>query len=120
MTPDQLAGLNTFYENGGVDGLNLNFGGLYGGGSYTGTGGTGTTDGSYTVTPVDPVGDLGVGDDTGGASDPIDVTTPYVPPNVRAASSYGLTGATQTMPVAPNPFARPESQQGLGSLAGGG
>ncbi len=120
MTPDQLAGLNTFYENGGVDGLNLNFGGLDGGGSYTGTGGTGTTDGSYTVTPVDPVGDLGVGDDTDGASDPIDVTTPYVPPNVRAASSYGLTGATQTMPVSANPFVRPESQQGLGSLAGGG
>ena len=120
MTPDMLAGLNTFYENGGVDGLNLNFGGLYGGGSYTGTVGTGTTDDSYTVTPVDPVGDLGVGDDTGAPSDPIDVTTPYVPPNVRAASSYGLTGATQTMPVAPNPFARPESQQGLGSLAGGG
>ena len=71
------------------------------------------------VTPVDPVGDLGVGDDTGDASDPIDVTTPYVPPDVRSASSFGLTGATQTMPVSANPFRRPESQQGLGSLAGG-
>ena len=93
---------------------------MYGGGSYTGTVGTGTTDGTYTVDPVDPVGDLGVGDDTGDASDPIDVTTPYVPPNVRSASSYGLTGVTPTRPVGPNPFQRPESQQGLGSLAGGG
>ena len=25
--------------------------------------------------------------------DPIDVTTPYVPPDVRSASSFGLTGA---------------------------
>ena len=119
MTPDMLAGLNTFYENGGVEGLNLNLGGLFGG-SYTGPVGTGSTGGSYTVDPVDPVGDLGVGDDTGDASDPIDVTTPYVPPNVRSASSYGLTGVTPTRPVGPNPFQRPESQQGLGSLAGGG
>ena len=122
MTPDQLAGLNTFYENGGVEGLNINIGGIPGftggpintGGGYTP--GSGTGDGNYTVTPVDPVGDL---DNTGGG-DPVDVTTPYVPPNVRSASSYGLTGSTQTMPVAPNPFARPETQQGLGSLAGGG
>jgi len=123
MTPDQLAGLNTFYENGGVDGLNFNFSGIGGSfpggfmGGFTGTGDTGTTGGSYTVDPVDPVGDL---DNTGGGGDPVDVTTPYVPPNVRSASSYGLTGATPTMPVAPNPFARPETQQGLGSLAGGG
>jgi hypothetical protein len=79
-----------------------------------GTGNTGTGgDPVYTVDPVDPVGDLGVGN-------PIDVTTPYVPPETRSASSYGLTGAVQTMPVAPNPFRRPESQQGIGSLAGGG
>ena len=64
------------------------------------------------------MGDLGVGDDAG--SDPIDVTTPYVPPETRSASSYGLTGAVQTMPVAANPFRRPEAQQGIGSLAGGG
>jgi len=124
MTPDMLAGLNTFYENGGIEGLNLNFNGM--GGNFPGgfmgdyTPGSGTGDGSYTVDPVDPVGDLGVGDDTGDASDPIDVTTPYVPPNVRSASSYSLTGATPTRPVSPNPFQRPESQQGLGSLAGGG
>ena len=85
-------------------------------------GGTGTGDGSYTVDPVGPVGDLGTGDDAGddAGSDPIDVTTPYVPPETRAASSYGLTGAVQTMPVAANPFRRPEAQQGIGSLAGGG
>jgi hypothetical protein len=121
MTPETLAGLNSFYEmypNGfdynGLDlsGIgNIDLSGVY-------PGGTGTDDGSYTVTPVDPVGDLGVGDDAG--SDPIDVTTPYVPPETRAASSYGLTGAVQTMPVAANPFRRPEAQQGIGSLAGGG
>jgi|GEM_PF-6124738 len=126
MTPETLAGLNNFYEmypNGfdysGIDltGIGGSFPGGFMGGS---TGGTGTDDGSYTVDPVDPVGDLGVGDDTGDASDPIDVTTPYVVPDVRSASSFGLTGATQTMPVSANPFRRPESQQGLGSLAGGG
>jgi hypothetical protein len=121
MTPENLAGLNSFYEmypNGfdynGLDlsGIgNIDLSGVY-------PGGTGTDDGSYTVTPVDPVGDLGVGDDAG--SDPIDVTTPYVPPETRSASSYGLTGAVQTMPVAANPFRRPEAQQGIGSLAGGG
>lgn len=121
MTPETLAGLNNFYEmypdgfdyNGlDLSGIgNIDLSGVY-------PGGTGTGDGSYTVDPVGPVGDLGAGDDAG--SDPIDVTTPYVPPETRAASSYGLTGAVQTMPVAANPFRRPESQQGLGSLAGGG
>jgi len=124
MTPETLAGLNNFYEMypdgfdySGIDfsGIgNIDLSGVYPGGN------TGTGDGSYTVTPVDPIGDLGVGDDTGDASDPIDVTTPYVPPNVRSASSYSLTGATPTRPVSANPFRRPESQQGLGSLAGGG
>jgi hypothetical protein len=126
MTPETLAGLNNFYEmypNGfDYSGLDLTgIGGSFPGGFMGGsTGGTGTDDGSYTVDPVDPVGDLGVGDDTGDASDPIDVTTPYVVPDVRSASSFGLTGATPTMPVSANPFRRPESQQGLGSLAGGG
>jgi hypothetical protein len=118
MTAEMLAGLNSFYEQypDGFDIGNINPGiGAGGGGN---PGGTGTDDGSYTVDPVDPVGNLGTGDDAG--SDPIDVTTPYVPPETRAASSYGLTGAVQTMPVAANPFRRPEAQQGIGSLAGGG
>jgi hypothetical protein len=120
MTPETLAGLNSFYEMypNGFDYNGLDLSGI-GNIDLSGVpGGTGTGDGSYTVTPVDPVGDLGVGDDAG--SDPIDVTTPYVPPETRAASSYGLTGAVQTMPVAANPFRRPEAQQGIGSLAGGG
>ena len=120
MTPENLAGLNSFYEMypNGFDYNGLDLSGI-GNIDLSGVpGGTGTGDGSYTVTPVDPVGDLGVGDDAG--SDPIDVTTPYVPPETRAASSYGLTGAVQTMPVAANPFRRPEAQQGIGSLAGGG
>jgi hypothetical protein len=121
MTPETLAGLNNFYEMypDGFDYSGLDLTGI-GNVDLSGVnpGGTGTDDGSYTVDPVGPVGDLGVGDDAG--SDPIDVTTPYVVPDVRSASSFGLTGATQTMPVSANPFRRPESQQGLGSLAGGG
>ena len=126
MTPETLAGLNNYYEM-YPDGFNIDLSGI--GGSFPGgfmggyDPGAGNTGGSYTVDPVDPVGDLGVGDDTGDPSDPsdpIDVTTPYVVPDVRSASSFGLTGATQTMPVSANPFVRPESQQGLGSLAGGG
>ena len=112
MTPETLAVLNSFYEmypNG--NGLDLSgIGNIDLSGVPGGTGTTGTDDGSYTVDPVDPVGDLGVGGDA----------TPYVPPETRAASSYGLTGPVQTMPVAANPFRRPEAQQGIGSLAGGG
>jgi hypothetical protein len=116
MTPEQLTGLNNFYEQypngfdfaGGIGIGNINIPNI--------------PAGTY-VPPVDPVGNLGVddtGDNTGEDVPPIDVTQPYVVPNVRAASSFGLTGAQQTVPVAPNPFQRPETQGGIGSLAGGG
>tara|TARA_R100001129_G_scaffold180632_1_gene158896 strand:+ start:379 stop:1359 length:981 start_codon:yes stop_codon:yes gene_type:complete len=68
-----------------------------------------TTDGSYTVPPVDPVQNLGL--ETAGL--------PPMPVNVRSASSYGLTGVQPIMPVGFNPFRRPEAQGGIGSLAGG-
>ena len=70
------------------------------------------------VTPVDPVANLGVGD-------PDPETGQYAPRSVApvsvsAASNYALTGAVPVTPVNPgNPFARPESQQGIGSLGGG-
>ena len=116
MTPEQLTGLNNFYEQypngfdfaGGIGIGNINIPNI--------------PAGTY-VPPVDPVGDLGVddtGDNTGEDVPPIDVTQPYVVPDVRAASSFGLTGAQQTVPVSPNPFQRPETQGGIGSLAGGG
>ena len=117
MTPEQLSGLNSFYESGGLDNIDfsgINIGGIpgytggpiSGGGSYTP--GSGTGDGNYTVTPVGAVGDL----------DPQSYTGPM---NVRSASSFGLTGAQPTVPAnSTNPFQRPESQEGIGSLAGGG
>jgi hypothetical protein len=115
MTPETLEMLNNFYEQypNGIDIGNINPGIGAGGGGNPGGTGTGTDDGSYTVVPVDPVGDLGIGA-------PVDNTTPYVPPETRSASSYALTGVQPTMPVFANPFKRPESQQGIGSLAGGG
>ncbi|MCP3704836.1 MAG: hypothetical protein GY954_18130, partial [Alteromonas sp.] len=114
MTPEQLSGLNSFYESGGLGNLSgINIGGIpgytggtIGGGSYTP--GSGTGDGNYTVTPVGAVGDLTPQSYTG-------------PMNVRSASTFGLTGAQPTVPAnSRNPFQRPESQEGIGSLAGGG
>jgi hypothetical protein len=114
MTPEQLSGLNSFYESGGLGGIDINIGGvpgytggpISGGGSYTP--GSGTGDGNYTVTPVGAVGDL----------DPQSYTGPM---NVRSASTFGLTGSQPTVPAnSTNPFQRPESQEGIGSLAGGG
>jgi hypothetical protein len=126
MDDAQLSAINAFYEANpdGIDIGNINVPGLgnVGIGGSTGTGstgtgstGTGTTGGSYTVTPVGPVGDL---DNTGGGQ--TGVTTPTGPVNVRSASTFGLTGVQPTMPVSSNPFRRPESQGGIGSLAGGG
>ncbi len=68
--------------------------------------GTGTTYTPRTVTPVANVGDLV----SRGASGPS-----------TSASSYSQMGAGYAPPQSSgNPFKRPESQQGIGSLAGGG
>jgi hypothetical protein len=118
LTPEQQAALDQYLASnpGGinVDLLGFNpFGNMSGMGSF-GSIPSGTVSdgqGGYTVIPVGPVGDL---DNTGGqAPAPGRV-------DVRSASSYGLTGAQQTMPVSDNPFRRPETQGGIGSLAGGG
>jgi hypothetical protein len=118
--------LNNFYEQypNGIDIGNVMGGGGFSGignphipgGGTTGTGNTGTT--STPVVPVDAVANLG-------GNDPDPDTGAYAPRvaqdvNVSAASNYGLTGAVPTQPVdSRNPFARPESQQGIGSLGGG-
>ena len=106
--PEKVSGLGLFYESGG-----LGVGGVpgYTGGPISGEGnyttGSGTSDGNYTVTPVGLVGDL----------------TPQTysePINVRSASTFFLTGAQPTVPANnTNPFQRPKSQEGIGSLAGG-
>ena len=118
LTPEQQAALDQYLASnpGGinVDLLGFNpFGQNAGMGSF-GSIPSGTVpdgQGGYSVIPVGPVGDL---DNTGG---PAPAPGPV---NVRSASSYGLTGAQQTMPVSDNPFRRPETQGGIGSLAGGG
>jgi hypothetical protein len=112
--------LNNFYEQypNGIDIGNVMGGGGFSGignphipgGGNPGTGTTGTT--STPVVPVDPVANLGGGDP---ATQRVAQDV-----NVSAASNYGLTGAVPTQPVdSRNPFARPESQQGIGSLGGG-
>ena len=113
MTPETLAGLNSFYEQypNGFDlgSIGGSFPGGFSGGNFTPGGTTGTT---TPVVPVDPVANLG-GSDPATQRVAQDV-------NVSAASNYGLTGAVPTQPVdSRNPFARPESQQGIGSLGGG-
>jgi hypothetical protein len=119
MTEQQMAGLNFFYQQ-NPNGLDLNLGGIGGGigGEMGGIGGEmggiggGIGGTPYKVTPVEPVANL-VGTSGGPrVADPV---------NVRAASKYALTGNVPVTPVNPgNPFARPDSQQGIGSLAGGG
>jgi hypothetical protein len=80
---------------------------------------TGYTGNYNPVIPVGPVANLGGGDpdpDTGTYAPRV-----AAPVNVRAASNYALTGAVPVTPVnAGNPFVRPETQQGIGSLGGGG
>ena len=152
QTPESLSALNDWFKANpnGLDlgNINVGIGGIYSGGNYTGLAG-GNTSGSvgnsppYTVTSVGLVDNLGTGasDGSAGLVDNLfpsgtdnteggdDAPPPYVVPDVRSESSYPLTGAAPTRPVAPNPFVRPESapnpfvrpesQQGLGSLAGG-
>jgi len=142
QTPESLSALNDWFKANpnGLDlgNINVGIGGIYSGGNYTGLAG-GNTSGSvgnsppYTVTSVGLVDNLGTGasDGSAGLVDNLfpsgtdntegggDAPPPYVVPDVRSESSYALTGAAPTRPVAPNPFVRPESQQGLGSLAGG-
>jgi len=43
-----------------------------------------------------------------------------VPTDVSVATNYELTGATPPAAPSGNPFERPETQGGIGSLAGGG
>ena len=138
MDDTMLNGLNGFYEQfpngimpGGFNGLgNIDFSGV----DFSNLPG-GTNDGSYTVDSVGTVGDLPGGpgggvppnDGVDNGEDPPDVPPPppsvYTPPNVRSASTFGLVGAQPTLPTylqGANPFARPETQAGIGSLAGGG
>jgi hypothetical protein len=70
----------------------------------------------------------GLGGDTGTTPRPVvepiqNLTVnrdPTLAGNVSVATQYGLTGAPPVQAPSTNPFQRPETQQGIGSLAGGG
>ena len=109
MTPEQQAAYDAFIEGGGIANLRggtIDLGAIGGGtvnipgyGGYTGT----------TPRPVvEAIQNLTVNRD------------PTLAGNVSAATQYGLTGAPPVQAPSTNPFQRPETQQGIGSLAGGG
>jgi hypothetical protein len=108
MTDEQRDAYDAFIANGGI------FGGGFGGGfvnipGIPGTGGfagnTGTT--KRPVPVVEAIQNLTVNRDPGAAQSSV-------------ATQYGLTGAPPVQAPSTNPFQRPETQQGIGSLAGGG
>ena len=109
MTPEQQAAYDAFIEGGGIANLR-------GGTIDLGAIGGGTVNipgiGGYTGTTPRPVVEA------------IQNLTPNRDPtlagNVSAATQYGLTGAPPVQAPSTNPFQRPETQQGIGSLAGGG
>jgi hypothetical protein len=109
MTPEQRQAFDDFIASGGIaniPGGTIDLSAIGGGtinipgyGGYTGT----------TPRPVvEAVQNLGVNRDPSRAG------------NVSAATQFGLSGATQAPSQGNNPFERPETQQGIGSLAGGG
>ena len=99
LTPEQQAALDAY--------LAANPGGLvttpFGSFNIPGVGGT-------TSAPrprVDPIANLNVNRSPQAAQ-------------ASVATQYGLTGAPPVQAPSANPFQRPETQQGIGSLAGGG
>jgi len=109
MTDEQREAYDAFIAGGGlanIPGGTIDLGAIGGGtvnipgiGGYTGT----------TPRPVvEAIQNLTVNRD------------PTLAGNVSAATQYGLTGAPPVQAPSTNPFQRPETQQGIGSLAGGG
>ena len=114
MSPEQQQAFIDFIDSGGFQGFNPGSGGttyipgigninIGGFGPMTG----GNQTGSSRVTPVAAVQGL-------------QIQQGNVPTNVAVATEYGLSGATPPTGPTGNPFERPETQQGIGSLAGGG
>ena len=113
MTPEQQAAYDAFIQGGGLANLRsgtIDLGAI--GGGVVNIPGLGGPIGGYTgTTPrpvVEAIQNLTVNRD------------PTLAGNVSAATQYGLTGAPPVQAPSTNPFQRPESQQGIGSLAGGG
>ena len=109
MTPEQQAAYDAFIQGGGftsIGGGTIDLGAIGGGtvnipglGGYTGTTPRPVVEAIQNLTPN---------------------RDPTLAGNVSAATQYGLTGAPPVQAPSTNPFQRPETQQGIGSLAGGG
>ena len=102
MTDEQRDAYDAFIANGGIYG-----GGFVNipGGGFVNIPGSGTT--KRPVPVVEAIQNLTVNRDPGAAQSSV-------------ATQYGLTGAPPVQAPSTNPFQRPETQQGIGSLAGGG
>jgi hypothetical protein len=96
MTDEQRDAYDAFIANGGI----------YGGGFLNIIPGSGGTT-KRPVPVVEAIQNLTVNRDPGAAQSSV-------------ATQYGLTGAPPVQAPSTNPFQRPETQQGIGSLAGGG
>jgi hypothetical protein len=104
MTDEQRDAYDAFIANGGIYGGGfVNIPGIPGTGGFAGN--TGTT--KRPVPVVEAIQNLTVNRDPGAAQSSV-------------ATQYGLTGAPPVQAPSTNPFRRPETQQGIGSLAGGG
>ena len=110
MTDEQRAAYDDFVANGGLNNFagynpfsgapfNINVPGMPG---YVPPGG------SYTVTPVESNFEFTARTPAGSGQ------------NVAVATEYALPRTVAPRAPADNPFVRPETQQGIGSLAGGG
>ena len=98
MTDEQRDAYDAFIANGGIYGGGfLNIPGIPGSGGTT----------KRPVPVVEAIQNLTVNRDPGAAQSSV-------------ATQYGLTGAPPVQAPSTNPFQRPETQQGIGSLAGGG
>jgi hypothetical protein len=103
LSDEQRAAFDTWMANNTSNGVITTPFGSFNLNQYTGTG-TGTT----TVTPVESNFEFTARTPAGSGE------------NVVVATQYALPGTVAPRAPADNPFERPETQEGIGSLAGGG
>ena len=103
LSDQQRAAFDAWMANNANNGVITTPFGTYNINQYTG-GGSGTT----TITPIESNFEFTAGTPAGSGQ------------NVSVATEYALPGTVAPRAPADNPFVRPETQQGIGSLAGGG
>ena len=103
LSDQQRAAFDAWMANNANNGVITTPFGTYNINQYTG-GGSGTT----TITPAESNFEFTAGTPAGSGQ------------NVSVATEYALPGTVAPRAPADNPFVRPETQQGIGSLAGGG